>query len=141
MTVRNGTYVSRSFPLWAWGENALTALKDVSPGASMIVTLVTGTVMIVGAAVGTTWHLSDAINQSQRASQYAIDSALNRIAADEAKAASVEERLTYVEKEEAEHYASDVSRWDKIDSQNAIMLQALADLKVQLATKENIRVR
>jgi hypothetical protein len=127
--------------LGAWGWRALSVLQNVSAGVAMVVTLISGTLMIGGAAVGITWHLSDAIDESRRANQIAIASVLDRLSSDEAKLATDEERLTYVEKDDAEHYAASLAWQNKVGGQTDTILQALADLKVQLALKANIRER
>lgn len=131
-------------------------LEDLTPGRSFVFTVLTGSVMIATSAAGLGWVLSnyinssrlttqatmqDAIDRSQAAMQASIGSLISRLSADEAKIAADEMRLGYVEKDDSDRYAA-TSAWEaKMDSQNAIILQGLADLKVQLAGKQNVKVR
>jgi hypothetical protein len=134
--------------LGAWGWRALAILKDALDFRIPVVAFISVTAMF--AALG--WNLHAAIDASQHANQTAIDSAqhanqaaialvLDRLSSDEAKLATDEERLTYVEKDEAEHYAASLAWQNKVGGQTDTILQALADLKVQLALKANIRER
>ena len=88
----------------------------------------------VGMLGTSTWYLSGTINAVQ-VSQIQQNAALaQRVAADEARIDALSTDITH-------SYANNVAFQSEMRGVNNTMIQALADLKVQLAGKENMRQR
>lgn len=81
-----------------------------------------------------TWHLSDTIRQMEVAQVQANGALASRLAADEARIDSLSTEMN-------RNYADSAAFQTRMQGANDTIMQALADLKVQLAGKENMRQR
>jgi flagellar basal body-associated protein FliL len=114
-------------PKSSW-EERIKMVKDISPSITIISLGISVVIMIITVG-GATWHLSSAINDSRYESSQQVSNIAARQSADE-------ERIAALEKTANEHYASESAFETEMRANNTVILQALADLKVQVAIKE-----
>lgn len=89
---------------------------------------------LVAAVVGATAYLSRSIENVEISDLRTNNQMSQRVAADEARIAALEKIST-------EHYGAETAFMSEMRSFTSTQIQALADLKVELAGKENMRTR